>query len=88
MLGKTVGETTGETIDKTAGRATSRTAGRVASRATCGAASGADDGVGTIEVWIDIIIILTNVLIYVPKLKKQSKQIGSSSFCSCLTDII
>ena len=42
----------------------------------------------TIGVWINITIILTNLLSYVFKFKKQSKESGNSFFCNYLTNVI
>ena len=90
------GRVTDRTIDGATGRAASEAAGRVTSRATSRATSKAASGaigkaagrIGTIGVWIDVTIILTNSLVYVFKLEKLRKQPGSSSYCNCLTNVI
>ncbi len=67
-------------VELLSGRTTNKVADRATSRATSRAK--------TIKVWTNAMIILTNLLVYMPKLEKQSKQPRNSSFCSCLTDVI
>lgn len=63
-----------EVANKVVGRAADRVADKTAdgaiSRATIGIVSRVDIRVRTIEIWIDITIILTNLLVYMLKLEK------------------
>ena len=73
------GGTTGRTVDRAVGKAINETHCRAADRATGGAVG---------RVWTNVMIILSNLSAYTPKLEKQNRQSGSSSFCSCLTNVI
>ena len=93
------GGDTSKGADRAAGGATSGAAGRALDRATgetnCGAAGRATSGSADRaacraagKIWTDVMIILTNLLAYTPKLEKQSRQTKSSSFYSFSTDVI
>lgn len=104
VVGEVAGKAIGVAASKTVGGAASRAAGGVAGkvaggvigRVTSEAANGATSGftgrtagkIGIMRIWKDITIISTNFSAYVPKLKKWSKQLGSSSFCGWSTDVI
>ena len=96
-VGRAVGRATGEIDCIAASRATNGAANRIARqainraigrgkanyRATGKAISGTAG-----RVWTNITIILTNLLAYMLKLEKQSRQPKSSFFYSCSTDVI
>ena len=75
VVGGAIGKTNGGATDETNCRAADRTTGGVADRVTGG-------------VWTDVTIILPNSLAYTPKLEKQNRQVESSFFYSCPTNVI
>ena len=50
--------------------------------------SRADNRAKIIGSWTNKTIILSSLIIYIPKLKKQSRQSRNNFFSSCLIDVI
>lgn len=103
VVQKAVGRTVDRADNRATGKATNKVAGKANSEAANGtvgiafsriivrvngrAIGGAAGEVRTIRIWTDIMIILTNLSVYVLKLEKENKYPGNSFFYNYSTNI-